>query len=77
MKIGALLLVIAIPACCILLPLLTVGALAGIGGWFLDGPGLALIAAAGVATIVYLLWRWRRRSGAVDTVESKRGVNGE
>jgi hypothetical protein len=41
MRIGGLVLLLALPACCILLPLLTAGTLAGMGGWFADGPGLA------------------------------------
>ena len=59
MKIGGLLLLLALPACCILLTVGTAGTLAAIGGWFADGPGLALVAAIGAGIIVYLLWRWR------------------
>lgn len=59
MKIGGLLLLIALPTCCILLPLVTAGILAAIGGWFADGPGLALVAAIGAGILVYSLWRWR------------------
>ncbi|MDP7642355.1 MAG: hypothetical protein QGI52_07870 [Alphaproteobacteria bacterium] len=68
MKIGGLLLLIALPACCILLPLVTAGTLAAIGGWFADGPGLALVAAVGAGIITYLLWRRRGRSAALPTV---------
>ena len=59
MNIGGLLLLLALPACCVLIPLVTAGTLAAIGGWFADGPGLALVAAGGAGIIVYLLWRWR------------------
>lgn len=58
MKIGGLLLFLAIPACCILLTVVTAGTLAAIAGWFMDGPGLALAAAIGAGIIVYILWRW-------------------
>ncbi len=77
MKIGAVLLFIAIPACCILLTVATAGTLAAIGGWFVDGPGLALIAAIGAGIIVYLLWRWRGRSVSARTIEPRRRADGE
>ena len=58
------LVLLALPACCILLPLVTAGTLAAIGGWFTDGPGLALVAGIGATIIIYLLWRWRARPGS-------------
>ena len=57
MKKGGALLVLLMPLCCALPILIISGALAGVGAWFTDGPGLALVAAAGVAIIVYVLWR--------------------
>ena len=57
MKKGGVLLVVLMPLCCALPLLIAGGALAGVGAWFVDGPGLALVAAAGVAIIAYVLWR--------------------
>lgn len=57
MKIGGLLVVLVLPACCLLLPLVTAGTLATIGGWFAGGSGLALVAGSTIAIIVYVLWR--------------------
>ena len=77
MKIGAVLLFIAIPACCILLTVVTAGTLAAVGGWFVDGPGLALVAAIGAGIIVHLLWRWRGRSVSARTIGPRRRADGE
>ncbi len=77
MKIGAVLFIIALPACCILLTLALAGSLAAVGGWFVDGPGLALVAAIGAGIIVYLLWRWRGRSVSARTIEPRRRADGE
>ena len=77
MKIGGLLLLLALPACCILLTVVTAGTLAAIGGWFVDGPGLALVAALGAGIIVYLLWRWRGRSRSIRAVGPRRKANSE
>ena len=77
MKIGAVLLIIALPACCILLTLALAGSLAAVGGWFVDGPGLALVAAVGAGIIVYLLWRWRGRSVSARTIGPRRKADSE
>ena len=77
MKIGGLILLLAIPACCILLTVVTAGTLAAIGGWFADGLGLALVAAIGAGIIVYLIWRWRRRSRSIRAVGPRRRANSE
>ncbi len=57
MKKGGALLVLLMPLCCILPILIFTGALAGVGAWFTDGPGLGLVALAGVAFVAYMLWR--------------------
>jgi len=77
MKIGGLILLLALPACCILLTVVTAGTLAAIGGWFVDGPGLALVAAVGVGLTVYILWRWRGRSDSSKVREPRRGQSSE
>ena len=60
MKIAALVaLAIAVPACCIMLPLVAAGALAGVGVWFLDGPGLWLVGGCLAMGLGYLAWRLR------------------
>ena len=77
MKIGGLILLLALPACCILLTVVTAGTLAAIGGWFVDGPGLALVAAVGVGLTVYILWRWRGRSDSSKVREPRREQSSE
>lgn len=77
MKIGGLILLIALPACCILLTVMTAGTLAAVGGWFVDGPGLALVAAIGAGIIVYLLWRWRGRHESARTIGPRRRADNE
>lgn len=77
MKIGGLILLLALPACCILLTVVTAGTLAAIGGWFVDGPGLALVAAVGVGLTVYILWRRRGRSDSSKVREPRRGQSSE